>query len=831
MNFPDLPINDVLDDIKTALSNETGLIIEAPPGAGKTTIVPLALMDQAWLGYRKIIMLEPRRLAARTAAHRMASLIGESAGQTVGYRMRLETRVSEYTKIEVVTEGVFTSMLQDDPSLEDIGLVIFDEFHERNLDSDLALAVCLKMRDIFRAEDPLRLVAMSATLDSSRLVEVMQAPIVRSEGRMHPVDIVQGKASQPRERIVDRVTATTLEALRENPDSNLLVFLPGQGEITQINKRLQDKIESGISIHPLYGNLTLAEQQAAIDPPAKGRKIVLATNIAETSLTIDGVDVVIDSGLAREPSFDPGTGMSRLHTVKISAASATQRAGRAGRLRPGRCYRLWSKQQQDQLAPYITPEILQADLTGFALQLLGWGFHSPSELDFIDPPAASAWQQAVDLLQALGAVKADGHSLTNHGELMATVPAHPRLAHLLIRGAEAGHPGTAALMAAMLSDRIPPAAEDPDLTNHLDILNGEKPCPTRYRGWHKRTRHLAAQMQQQVKSVERTMILPATDLPGYLLACAYPDRIARKRLKGSYQLANGRSVSFTEKNLLEKHTWLAVAEVTGTARSRGDTIRTATPLKPKLFEGALAELVSERTMLNWDKKADRFLAERRQQVGQLILAKTPIENVPLADKTAALISMIHSEGLGRLNFTPAARAWQARVTLARREKPELPDLSDATLLANLNEWLAPYLTDVSRLTDLKKLDINSILKNRLDWEQQQQVETLAPERIEVPSGDRIRIDYSQDPPVLATKLQTMFGCETTPAILSGKLPLMIHLLSPAGRPLQVTQSLHTFWRDVYPDVKKDMKGVYPKHPWPEDPMQAEPTARTRKLNT
>jgi len=831
MNFPDLPINDVLADIKTALQHETGLIIEAPPGAGKTTIVPLALMDQPWLGYRKIIMLEPRRLAARTAAHRMASLIGESAGQTVGYRMRLETRVSEYTKIEVVTEGVFTRMLQDDPSLEDVGLVIFDEFHERNLDSDLALAVCLKMRDIFRAEDPLRLVAMSATLDSARLVEMMQAPIVRSEGRMHPVDIIHGKASQPRERIVDRVTTTTLEAVRDNPESNLLVFLPGQGEITQVNERLQDKVEPGISIHPLYGNLTLAEQQAAIDPPARGRKIVLATNIAETSLTIDGVDVVIDSGLAREPSFDPGTGMSRLHTVKISAASATQRAGRAGRLRPGRCYRLWSKQQQDQLAPHITPEIMQADLTGFALQLLGWGFQSPTELDFIDPPATGAWQQAIDLLRSLGAVNQDGRSLTNHGELMATVPAHPRLAHLLIRGAEAGHTETAAQMAAMLSDRIPPAAEDPDLTNHLEILNGEKPCPNRYRGWHKRTRHLAAQMAQQVRTVERSMILPATDLPGYLLACAYPDRVARRRLKGSYQLANGRSVSFAEKHSLDKHTWLAVAEVTGMARSRGDIIRTAAPLKPKLFEGVLAELVSEKTMLNWDKKADRFLAERRQQIGQLILAKSPIEDVPVDEKTSALVAMIHSDGLGQLNFSSDVRTWQARVALARQHHPELPDLTDATLLASLDEWLAPYLADVSRLTDLKKLDIESILKNRLSWEQQQQVEKLAPSMIEVPSGDRIRIDYSQDPPVLATKLQTMFGCETTPAILNGKLPLMIHLLSPAGRPLQVTQSLDTFWRDVYPEVKKDMKGRYPKHPWPDDPLTAVPTARTRKLNT
>lgn len=827
MNLPDLPINDVLADIKSSLNNHLNLIIEAPPGAGKTTQVPLALMDQDWLGYNKIIMLEPRRIAAKTAAHRMASIISESPGQTIGYRMRHETRVSEHTKIEVVTEGVFSRMLQSDPSLDGIGLVIFDEFHERSLDSDLALAVCLKMREIFRADEPLRLIAMSATLDSEKLVNLMAAPVVRSEGRMHPVEVVYGRASQPRERIVDRVVETTLEAVRKNPESSLLVFLPGQGEIRQTFDRLSEKLDASISVHPLYGNLSLAEQQSAIEPASTGRKIVLATNIAETSLTIEGINVVIDSGLAREPSFDPNTGMSRLQTVKISAGSSIQRAGRAGRLEPGRCYRLWSSQQQDQLAPHNTPEVHNADLTGMALQLLQWGFQSPDELNFVDAPKPGHWEQAVSLLNDLGALNSDRVSLNEHGEAMASIPAHPRLAHLLIKGAETGNTEKAALLAALLSDRNPLAQENPDITTHLEILSGERPCANRHRGWQQRTRNLARQLAESVGRIAQSTILPETETPGYLLACAYPDRIARRRHKGGYQLANGRSVSFPDKQLLDKHTWLAIAEVSGMARSRGDVIRTAAPLKAKLFEGILASLVTDRTVLDWDKKADRFVAEKRQQIGQLILSKTKLDNVSPEERGSAIIHYIREEGADALPFSKDVKNWQARVSLAATLDETLPDQSDTALLQSLEVWLAPYLTDVTRLSELGKLDLLSILKNQLTWEQQQHIEKLTPTEMSVPSGNSVKIDYRQNPPVLATKLQSLFGCVTTPSILNGELPLVIHLLSPAGRPLQVTQSLESFWRDVYPEVRKEMKGRYPKHPWPEDPFSAKPTIRTR----
>jgi len=828
MRLPDLPISEVLDDIRITLTDNHELLVEAPPGAGKTTLVPLSLLGEDWLTDRKIIMLEPRRLAARTAAHRMAALLREAPGQTVGYRMRLETRVSERTRIEVVTEGVFNRMLQSDPALQDVGLVIFDEFHERHLDSDISLGVCLKMREIFRDVDPLRLIVMSATLDSKRLVEMLDAPVVRSEGRLHPVEIIHGKASQPRDRVVDRVVETTLKAAKDNPDSSLLVFLPGQGEISRAHEQLSNRLGDGITAHPLYGNLSLAEQQAAIDPPASGRKVVLATNIAETSLTIEGVDVVVDSGLAREPFFDPGTAMTRLHTVRISAASAAQRAGRAGRLRPGRCYRLWSAQQQDQLIPHSTPEISQADLTATALQLYRWGFQSPDDLDLLDMPAAGAWQQAVDLLVNLGALDLEKKALTGHGETMAQVTAHPRLAHLLIRGAEAGEPQTAGYLAAILSDRNPLAADEPDLTVHMDMVSGEQRCPARHRGWCQRTKKLAGQLAGQVRGITQATIVPVADLPGYLLACAYPDRIARRRHRGGYQLANGRSASFADRQRLDRHEWLAIAEVGGMARSRGDLIRSAVPFNPELFDGLLGTSVSESSKVSWDRKEDRFVAETRKQVGNLLLSKQRLADIPQEQKTAAVVSFVRAEGMSVLPITDEARTWQMRVALARTVDDSLPDLTDGHLLDSLEDWLGPYLHNINQLADFRKLNMTEILGNLLTWQQQQRLNELVPERVKVPSGQEIRVDYSEDPPVLATKLQTMFGCRSTPAILNGALPLKIHLLSPAGRPLQVTQDLTTFWQNVYPEVRKEMKGRYPKHPWPEDPLEAEPTMKTRK---
>jgi ATP-dependent helicase HrpB len=836
-----LPINDILEDLKQQLASRNEVVLQAPPGAGKTTLVPLELMDQPWLGYKKILMLEPRRLATRSSAYRMASLLNESPGQTVGYRMRLDTKVGAQTKIEVITEGILTRMLQQDPSLEDVGLVIFDEFHERNLDSDLALALCLKGRSIFREENnPLKLLVMSATLDSNKIASVLDdAPIVTSEGKQFPVDVIYSRASKPRERIVDRIVTSTIKALEDNQDSSILIFLPGQGEIRRATEDLASAISRNniqdVYLRPLFGNLSIEDQQLAIAPldSTRERKVVLATNIAETSLTIEGVDVVIDSGMAREPIFDPTTGMTRLQTVKISKASTIQRSGRAGRLRPGVCYRLWSADQQEQLAAHTTPEIMIADLAPLALQLLQWGVDDPAELSWLDQPPAGPWNQALSLLASLGATaKTDNNlTLTAHGQLMSSLPVHPRLSHLLIRSIEVGYQQMGILLASLLSDRDP-FEDDPDITSRLDILLGITPCPGRHRGWAKRTEQLSHQIEKNLRQhkIKRSdQVLTDAQVPGFLIACAYPDRIARRRHSGGYQLANGRSASLVGNPSLGKSDWLAVAEVSGTIRSQGDTIRSAAALDSSLFDSALIDLVMDQTIADWDKKTRRFIAERRSMIGALVLNRKKLDSVPAEAKQTALIAHIKQQGIELLPWTPELRQWQAKIILIKQSLIEdnWPDVTNDNLLITLRDWLGPYLHNISLLSDFKKLDLKSILNSLLPWELTQRLENLTPSRLNVPSGSSIRIDYTQSPPVLAVKLQEMFGCVETPTVVNGKVPLLIHLLSPAGRPLQITQDLAGFWRTSYHEVKKDMKGRYPKHPWPDDPLVAIPTKRTK----
>ena len=835
-----LPVIEILEVLKSVLKQHHEAILQAPPGAGKTTLVPLALADEPWLKQKKILMLEPRRIATRAAAHRMADLLQEPVGQTVGYRMRLDTRVSSHTKIEVITEGILTRMLQEDPSLDDVGLVIFDEFHERSLDADLALALCLKGRSLFREDDPLKVLIMSATLDSHKLEELTRAPVVRSEGKQYPVDLVYGKPSEPRDSINDKTVAATLKALTDHPDSSILVFLPGQGEIRRVADSLTIELHNrkinGVHLRPLYGNLSLEAQQDAIAPvPKPGeRKVVLATNIAETSLTIDGVDIVIDTGLAREPVFDPTTGMTRLHTRKISQASSTQRMGRAGRLRPGKCYRLWSKSQQDQMAPHPTPEILSADLTPVALQLLKWGINDPMELAWLDPPGSGPWLQAVSLLVRLGAiVKGDnGLQLTDHGTQMAGLAVHPRLAHMLICGQSIGHADTASLIASILSDRDPLGRDTPDMNERIDILQGKSKCPNQHRGWFRRTHQLAeifsTQIKQLVIATETNLINP-DQVSGYLISCAYPDRIARHRHAGGFQLSNGRGASIPGNHALEQSRWLAVAEIGGMARSKGDMIRSAATLDETLFESLLSEQVTHNIIVEWDSKTKRFIAEERQQIGDLVLSRNKLSKVPAEAKKEALIKHVQTSGLETLPFTPEIRQWQARVELVRANAgyKTWPDVSSERLLASMNDWLGPYLEPVNLLSHFKKLDLKSILTALLTWEQNQQLNALAPQRLQVPSGSSYSIDYTTTPPVLAVKLQEMFGCVDTPAVLNGQIPLTVHLLSPAGRPLQVTQDLAGFWQTSYHEVRKEMKGRYPKHPWPEDPQNAAPTRRTK----
>jgi ATP-dependent helicase HrpB len=830
--LPDLPVTELLDPLRQALSAQPSVILEAPPGAGKTTLVPLALLHEPWLEGRRILMLQPRRIATRNAAARMAGLLGEAPGQTVGYRMRLDTKVSPATRIEVITEGVLRRMLSDDPTLEGVGLVIFDEFHERSLDADLSLALALFARDTFPEDARFRMLIMSATLAGLPLETYLQAPVLRSEGRQFPVDTVFGKAAGSRERVLDRLPALLASVAAKHPNSSVLVFLPGQGEIRRLAAELD--LPADVQVLPLYGDLSLQEQQRAIAPAPRGRrKVVLATNVAETSLTIDGVDVVVDAGLERIPEFDPATAMTRLATVRISRASAEQRRGRAGRLRPGTCYRLWSETQHEQLAAQADPEIAGADLAPVVLELLAWGATRPEELRWLTPPPGGAWDQAVELLRGLAAVTGEGGNLqlTEHGRRMAALPVHPRLAHMLLAGLDAGAADTASLIAAVLSDRDPLSRESGDMQLRLDYLQEQQSVPASLRGWETRTRTLAAQLRRRLPEPAAITAItrprPEQRL-GFLIACAYPDRVARRRHSGGYQLANGRSADFEGTETLAREKWLAVAEVGGLRGRGSDRIRSAAGLDPALFEAALAHLVEDVTRAEWSSGNGRFEAVRERRIGALLLTSERVDDPPEDTRLAGLLALLRENSLKHLPWSENNERLRQRAQLMQRLQEDWPDFSMQGLCEGLDEWLAPFLAPVRRLADLKKVDLAAALRARLSWEQQQRLDIWLPERMDVPSGSSIRIDYAENPPVLAVKLQEMFGCTTTPTLAEGRVKLTVHLLSPAGRPLQVTQDLAGFWSGSYEAVKKEMKGRYPKHPWPDDPMAAPPTRHTKQ---
>jgi len=857
----DLPIKQVLPELITALNTGDELVLEAPPGAGKTTCVPLALLGQTWLGEQKILLLEPRRLAARAAAERMAQLLGEKVGETVGYRVRLDSKVGPRTKIEVVTEGILTRMLQSDPSLEGVGLVIFDEFHERSLDGDLGLALALQSRELFAdlRESPLKLLLMSATLDGASLSELLAgAPVLSSQGRMFPVKTIYGTPYQYGERIAERVTTTVRHALAEQSGS-LLVFLPGQGEIRQVQQRLNAWLSDqpdgdNIYLTPLFGDLSLADQRRAIEPCVEGqRKIVLATNIAETSLTIDGVSVVIDSGLCRQASFDPSTGMARLGTQRVSKASATQRAGRAGRLEPGVCYRLWSETQQDELAAFSPAEIKQADLAPLALQLLQWGVSDPAELAWLDAPAAAPYQQALTLLQQLGAVthRDERWSLTAHGETMARLPTHPRLAHMILMAQSAGLAQQACELAALLGERDLLFNAGADLHQRLDLLRGVRRAERTQVGAIARIKQLKKQFSRLLpSSVANIKVTQVSDpqahkWTGLLLAWAYPDRIAGQRSRGSadYLLSNGRAAALREHDALSKHRWLAIGQLGGQKGGRQDHIYLAAAIDESLFEHYLLDSISRETVVAWDEQSEKLIAERRSNIGRLTIAKQRLPDISAEQRATALLGLVRKRGLGLLSWPAETQQWRARIQLLRALDGEAlddsqrtgnsigsrwPDLSDTGLLNHLEEWLLPYLDKVTKLSHFKQLDTQDMLNTLLPWPLPSELNEQAPLRIRVPSGSNITVDYSQNPPVLAVKLQEMFGCEHTPRIALGRLKLLVHLLSPAQRPLQVTQDLAGFWRGSYHDVKKEMKGRYPKHPWPDNPLEAIATGKVKR---
>ncbi|MDH0893293.1 MULTISPECIES: ATP-dependent helicase HrpB [unclassified Pseudomonas] len=832
-----LPIDEALPALRAALAERHEAVLKAPPGAGKTTRVPLALLDEPWLAGQRILMLEPRRLAARAAAERLASELGEKVGETVGYRIRLDSKVGPDTRIEVVTEGILARRLQDDPALEGVGLVIFDEFHERSLDADLALALTLNGRELLRDEPPLKVLLMSATLEGERLSALLgDAPVVSSQGRMHPVETRWGAPWQPGERIELRVVQTVLQALADEPGS-LLVFLPGQAEIRRVHEQLEESLggRPDILLCPLHGELELSAQRAAIEPAPSGRrKVVLATNIAETSLTIDGVRVVVDAGLARVPRFDPASGMTRLDTQRISRASATQRAGRAGRLEPGVCYRLWSQSQHDQLAAYGTAEILQADLAGLALQLARWGVR-PGELAWLDEPPAAAFAQGRDLLARLGALDERG-ALSTHGQAMAELPAHPRIAHLLLRGQALGLGALAADLAALLGERDILRGGGADLHSRMALLSGQR-GQRGARGGVQRARQLARQFRGYLRG-KASEAVADPEHPrwlGALLAFAYPDRVARQRGKGGgdYRLANGRAALFAEPDALMKHEWLVIADLGSRQGQRDERIYLAADLDPALFDAVLAEQVALREELEWDEREGVLRAERQRRVGELVLSREPLADLDEGARGRALLGLVRRKGLELLTWTPELRQWQARVALLRRldlerqGDSEWPDLSDTALLASLEDWLLPYLGKVSRLSHFASLDLPGILAGRLPWPLPQRLDELAPRHLQVPSGSRIAIDYAEHPPVLAVRLQELFGLAETPRIAGGRQGVLLHLLSPARRPVQVTQDLASFWANTYAEVKKDLKGRYPKHYWPDDPLVAEPTARAK----
>ncbi len=821
-----LPIDEVLPEVHRALAVRDEAIVVAEPGAGKTTRIPLSLLNESWLAGQQILLLEPRRIAARLAAQRMADLLGESVGETVGYRMRLESRVSNKTRVLVVTEGVLTRMLQSDPSLDGVGLVIFDEFHERSVDADLGLALTRYARALFRNERPLKLLVMSATLASDALSDALdRAPVVHSQGRSYPVEIFHRERVERRD-VVAAVSRCVLDCLREHQGS-ILVFLPGQGEILAVERLLLEALTgSDVVIAPLYGALPLERQRAAIQPAPDGRrKVVLATDIAESSLTIEGVAVVVDSGWARKPTFETRLGMTRLTTQRISQASAKQRAGRAGRLGPGVAVRMWSVDQERDLPPFSAPEISDTDLAPLALQLMQWGVNV-DELDWLDQPSVSGWQQAQHLLAELGACDKDG-VITDHGKAMAALPAHPRLAHMLLKAESLGLVAVASEVAAVLSERDPAPTFGADLCQRLPLNRLRNPS------LRQRLQQQARQFQQLLggRPSATNARVSSQESIGLCVALAYPERIAMQRQAGgaAYQLANGRGAMLADDDSLRREPLLAVAHLGSSAGQANDRIFLAAPLGAQLFGDLLPPLVT-RDVVEWQDNG-QLLVERQHVLGKLIFQRETLKSVDEAILKQALVQWIAEQGVDALPWREQDKNLRLRVACLRAldgSGSEWPDLSDNWLSQNLDLWLAPFLPVIRNIRQLQTLDLSAALLALLPWPMPRLLDEQAPTHLTLPTGSQAAIDYTQYPPVLAVKLQEMFGQRQTPCIANGRLQLTLHLLSPAGRPLQVTQDLDSFWRNAYSDVKKDMKGRYPKHPWPDDPLSAAPKRGTKK---
>ena len=824
--LPALPVTAVLGQLQAGLAAAGCAVLEAPPGAGKSTLVPLALLEAPWLGPQRIVMLEPRRLAARAVATRMAALLGERVGERVGYRMRLESRVSDATRILVVTEGLLTRMLEDDPALEGVGLVIFDEFHERHLAADAGLALCLDARRELRQD--LRLLVMSATLDGAAVAALLGgAPRIVAEGRLFEVEVRH--ARRPPEHLERELAATVRRALAES-QGDCLVFLPGAGEIRRLERALADGLPAGTRVLPLYGELPPDAQARALEPGG-ARKVVLATSIAETSLTIEGVRIVVDSGLARRPRFDPASGMSRLETLPVSLAAAEQRRGRAGRLAPGVCYRLYTAAAERQLPEATAAEILDSDLAPLALDLACWGTPAAS-LGWLDPPPPAHLAQAGELLTELGALDRAGRA-TALGRRMAALGTHPRLARMLL-AARGPALRVAAGLAALLGERdlarTRPGERDADLTKRLELLDGGPVAGLEVdRGGLERCRQQRAQWQRALERAPAAEPAIADPDPGRLLALAYPDRIGRRRGEsGRYLLANGRGAAFPGPDALSRAEFIVAALLDGAEREA--RIQLAAPISRAALIEAQGAQMTEVDRIEWDRREGAVTQRRERRLGALVVEELPLAAPDPAALARAMLAGVRELGLEALPWTPAARSLQARVAFLARgaggADAGWPDLSDAALAASLDEWLEPHLAGITRREHLARLDLARLLAARLTPAQSQALARAAPTHLVVPSGSRIAIDYASEAPAVSVRLQEMFGLERTPTVGAG-VPLTIRFLSPAGRPVQVTRDLESFWARGYAEVRRELKGRYPKHYWPEDPRQAEPTARVR----
>lgn len=815
-----LPIDAVLGDIAATLAQSNKAVLVAPPGAGKTTRVPLALLDADWMQGGKIVVLEPRRLAARAAAERMAGTLGEEVGGIVGLRVRLGSKISKRTRIEIVTEGVFARIILDDPSLEGIAAVLFDEFHERSLDADLGLALALDAQAGLRED--LRILVMSATLDGARVSKLMDAaPVIESEGRAFPVE-TRHVSRDSRARIEDDVAKIVMSALAQETGS-ILVFLPGQGEITRLADMLRERVrDPSVDIAPLYGAMDRGAQDRAVSPAPKGRrKVVLATSIAETSLTIEGVRVVVDSGFVRAPRYEPDLGLTRLETIRVSRASADQRRGRAGRTEPGVCYRLWEEAATLSLDAYARPEILSADLSGLLLDLAQWGARDPASLAFLDSPPAPAVKEARALLQSLGALDSHG-AITQRGRAIRSLALPPRLAAMVVAAAETGEARLAADVAAVIVERGL-GGDGADIADRVERFRRDRSQRA------SDARRLADNWARQAGGSKES---GDASRAGVMIALAYPDRIAKARGKtGEFLMANGRAAALEAHERLAREPFLAIAEIAG--RAGAARILAAAPLSLDDVQDIAGERIETRDELSFDRQAAALRARRVTRLGAVTLAEQTRSAAQHEDAPRLLAEGVAGLGVSRLPWTKAISQWRDRVLFLRHaEGGEWPDLSDDALAASAADWLAPHLDDMTSLADIGADALDAALKSLLPWAMQKRLDEEAPTHFEAPTGSRVAVDYeAEGGPVLAIRVQELFGLSTHPALARGRVPLVLHLLSPAHRPIQITRDLPGFWKGSWSAVKSEMKGRYPRHVWPDDPTSAAPTTRAKPRGT